>query len=76
MTKQKMIIHCCLILPLALLVLLTGCPPLDGNGTSGPEAGDQETFMADGLYFNMVYIPAKSLKTGNLDDGTATVVNA
>jgi sulfatase modifying factor 1 len=73
MSKQKSRSYYFVIVPLALLVLLTGCP---APGSSGPEAGDQETFSAGGVTFNMVYVPGKSFKTGTDDlGGTATVTN-
>ncbi len=50
----------------------------DGAGDGGGHAvGDIETYTADGVSFNMAYVPGgKTFPTGENDDGTATVANA
>src|SRR3990172_7879679 len=46
--------------------------PLGGSG-AGYNAGDVTFMNADGVGFIMVYVPAKSFKTGVTDTGTATI---
>jgi sulfatase modifying factor 1 len=56
-------------------LFLAGCPAPGGGG--GHSAGDRQTFTADGVSFNLVYVPAyANFPTSTDDGGTATVSSA
>jgi len=74
------------LLTITLLLLMSGCKPdqkqlimpfivNNGSGSSGSlrSAGERSTFTADGVSFNMRYVPAKRFKSGVNDDGRAWV---
>ena len=48
----------------------------DDDDITVPSAGDKETYTADGVSFNMIYVPgALTFPTGINDDSNATVWN-
>ncbi len=69
------------ILMLVSLFIFSACGGGDDTTVyqqpeQGPEAGDAIFLNADGAGFMMVYVPAKTFKTGTDDFGTATVAKA
>ena len=73
---------------LLLILFIFSCPTnitIDQNGNDQKgitpvtpvsyNAGDTKTFSADGLSFNVVYVPAKSFLTGTSDSGNSSVTN-
>ena len=58
----------------AITLLISALIFIDCNSNGGNSAGDMVTYTADGVSFNMVYVPGGlTFPTGLLDDGIATV---
>ena len=61
-----------------LIFLFTACELQEADFSIQKQmlsVGDKQTFVADGVSFNMVYVPGKRFKTGLQDDGFASVKN-
>jgi sulfatase modifying factor 1 len=55
------------------MFLSGGCAAPVESGPSGPQAGDKQTFSADGVTFSMIYVPGKKFYSGYFDTVPAEV---
>jgi hypothetical protein len=75
--KKLNLLNMFLIFSMVSAFALTGCAGGGSDNGEGMNAGDIETYAADGVSFNMAYVPGSlTFPIGVNDDGTATVTNA